>query len=443
MHRYRTWTEGTWTIPGADDDTTLFALGLNHRSASVALRERFAAGGAVFHQMLGACRRHCLEFVPLATCNRSEWMCLTDEAGFAACREELQTAAELDAETLAAHTYSYAGRAALEHLCGVAAGLDSLVLGETQILGQVKQAFNSAFEHQLAGRRLVPLYHQILHVAKSVRRETQIGEGALSYGSLSVQAAQQTLGELAQANVAIIGAGKMSRLAGSHLAEAGVAAIRVLNRTPDTGQQLADSIGGKHLPLEALTESLAWADIIVSATACPHLILKTADLRPLLNRRDGKPLCLIDLALPRDIDPTIAEDARVRLYDIDDFQQLIASNQQARQRQKTKAERLIAEKVGTYLAESQVELGTVIKALQERAESLRDEELQRLFRRFDHWSDDERDQVAQSMRLLLTRFLHAPVKGLREELAAEPDPATATQPVAWFSRLFKLDLDQD
>ena len=416
----------------------LLVIGINHGTAPVEIRERAALATEQFHDVIGALRQQASELAVLSTCNRSEWILLAPTDRHAACAACLRAATGLSAEDFTRHAYLRTGSAALHHLCRVGAGLDSLVPGEPQILGQLKAAFEEAFESELSGAGLAVVYRQVLRVARAVRRATAIAEGATSFGSLALRVARETFPDLESRQVLLIGAGKMARLVGRHVAEAGIARIRVLNRDRERGQALAASLGAEQAPMNDLVASLAWADVVVSSTACPHAFITAEMLQAIAAERGGRPWCIVDLAVPRDVEPEAGHLPGVRLYNIDGLRGLADLHREQRREDFDAAEALVTAMVDEYGRERRVDIGPVVQDLRQQAGAIQGEELERLFRRFGQWSDDEREQISQSVRLVVNRLLHPPLRGLRRLAAG--DIAGDAPPTDLFRQLFDLDV---
>ena len=392
----------------------LALAGLNHRRAPLALRERFALDAQRKDALLQAARGRLPEQVLLCTCNRTEWIA----AGAADISESfpdlLRLHLAIEPEILREHFYIYHGEEALHHLCRVAAGLDSMVTGETQILGQLKDAFESAITSGYAGAQLQRSYQRLLTVAKSVRHETAIGHGAVSVSSVAVQLAKQIFAHFDDKVVLLVGAGEMCELAAQAFTELGVTQIRVVNRDPARGQSLAQRFGGQYFPLTQLAEALTSADIVLSSTASPTPIITHGIVQQAMKLRHGRPLFLIDIAMPRDIEEAVASLAQVYLYNLDDLQRLVADNLRERAKEGEKAEQLLQVRLKEVLAGSGEEIGPLITSLRDRVNRLEHQELDKLFRRHPHWSEAERDQVERSVNLILNRVLHDPIISLRK-----------------------------
>ncbi|MBX9577303.1 MAG: glutamyl-tRNA reductase [Chthoniobacterales bacterium] len=326
----------------------IFCAGLNHRTASLSMREQAAIQDREMAAMLERVRKidGVSGAVMLSTCNRVELyastLCpLQTLHGF---EEILQ---ERSGEMLP--LYHHTTPAAVRHLFRVASGLDSMVIGETEIFGQVKKAYALASEYGTTTGPLHRLFQHAFRVAKSVRTETQITRGAVSVGSVAVELAEKIFGELDQCRVMILGAGEISERTARSLQSRGVRSVIVSNRTYDRAAALAAEIGGMALHFDHWEKTFADVDIVISSTGAPHAILTVEKLKPLLKQRKKRPLFVIDLAVPRDAEPAINELEGVFLYDIDSLQQIAAQSLDVRRQEVVRCELMIEEHVGTFL----------------------------------------------------------------------------------------------
>ncbi|MFD0894050.1 glutamyl-tRNA reductase [Luteolibacter ambystomatis] len=322
----------------------LVCLGLNHRTAPVEVRERFAVGNT----KLGEAAREIAsiqgvaEGVVVSTCNRTEFYFAADEGGETLSRIE-HTLVErhgLD-DTVRDHFYRKEKADAAEHLCRVVSGLDSMVLGETEIFGQVKQAYKAALEAGTTGGFLNRLFQKSFGVGKKVRTETSIQEGATSIGNVAVDLAEKIFGHLKDSEVMILGAGEMSRLTAQALVSRGARGIFVTNRSYDRAVELAKETGGSAVRFDEWQKVLERVDVVISSTGAPHAIVHREEVEKVRRARKFRPLFFIDIAVPRDIDPAVGEIEEVYLYDIDTLEQLAEEARSRRQRQIEECERII------------------------------------------------------------------------------------------------------
>jgi len=395
---------------------TLLALGLNHQTAPVALREQVAFADDALPAALRSL--HALpgvtEAALLSTCNRTELYLEVVPESEPAVLDWLASHHRLGRDALQSYLYRHVDADAVRHLFRVATGLDSLVLGEPQILGQVKQAWQAA---RAAGALKTPLdrlFQQCFAVAKRVRTDTRIGAHPVSVAYASVRLAQQVFAELDQATVLLIGAGETIELAARHLMDASARRLLVANRTLEHAQQLAHRFGGVALPLSDLDRHLAEADIVISATASREPVLRRASVEAAIRARRRRPMFLLDLAVPRDIEPEIAKIKDVFLYTIDDLEQVISENRRSRRLAADEAETLITLQVEQFMAwwhGSQHQ--DTLRQLRTRGETTRDELLAKAREHLAQGRDpgEVLDALAHG---LTNKLLHAPSAALRQ-----------------------------
>ena len=330
-------------------------LGLSHRSAPVTVRERFAFAAARIPATLQTLRTSGLaeEAVILSTCNRVEIYAATTlepARAFAELKEFLTTIHDYR-DPLTDELYTLAEPQSLHHLFKVACGLDSMMLGETEILGQLKQAYDLALQHQHTGSRLNKAFQRAFNVAKHVRTETNIQRGSVSVASVAVELAEKIFSSLTDRQVMVIGAGDTSEKTARALLSRGARSIIVANRSYDRAVALAQTLGGRAAPFDDWTKEFADIDIAISSTAAPHHILDRAQLEPLMKLRRHRPLLLIDIAVPRDIDPEVNFLENVYLYNVDDLQSIADDYLQQRQEEIVRCEKIIGEKVQALLSQ--------------------------------------------------------------------------------------------
>jgi len=327
-----------------------FVLGLNHRTAPVSLREKLAIAPHFLTQTLQRLKDESKteELVCLSTCNRTEIYVQAKNRGFA--REALRDALESHAGTtgLSAHLYYHEGEAAVQHLFAVAAGLDSMVQGEHEILAQVKQAYQAAQQGGFTGKLLNVLFQRSLYVGKRVRTETGLGEGAASVGSVAVGMAERIFGSLENRSVMILGAGQMAEVTAKHLLAQKAKAVLVANRTFERACELAAEFGGTAMHFEEGLRQMAEVDIVICSTSAPHAVIKPAHVRDIMAQRRGRSLFLIDIAMPRDVDPSVNDIENLYLYNIDDLQQIVNENQARRSREAALAEKIVQEETREF-----------------------------------------------------------------------------------------------
>ena len=394
----------------------LLVLGLSHRTAPVGQREKAAldnhAARTLLRSLVG--ERGVAECAALATCNRTEIyaVCEDAEAGKAAAARELVACTCIsDAELRCAHYVLYDEQAA-RHLFRVAAGLDSMVLGESEVQGQVRAAAELAESEDTLGALLRGLFRQALVAGRRVRRETHVAHGATSLASVAVNVALQVFPDLGRRRVLVLGAGRMAAATGKALRHRGAQQLAVANRTLSAARELANGLGGRAARLDRLVEELEQADIVVSCTEAPHAIVRRDDVARALASRPTRPLALIDLAVPRDIEADVASLRGALLYDIDDLERAVRQGLDGRRRDLARAERILGDEVARFRAwRTALAVDPTVESLHAHAEQIRRAELARARRRLDTTELERLDVITRS---LVTKLLHEPTLRLRE-----------------------------
>jgi|CZKL01.1.fsa_nt_gi glutamyl-tRNA reductase len=395
---------------------TLSLIGVNHKTAPIELRERIAISREELPEVTRA-----LAAVPgvsecmiVSTCNRVEILTVIespsiDLTGF------LQEQFGLDPAVLKEHLYEHRDQQAVRHLFRVAASLDSMVVGEPQILGQVKESFAVARAAGTVSGQLEHLLQSAFAAAKKVRSETEIGSNSVSIASVAVELARKIFGSLAGRTVFLVGAGKMSELAARHLVQQGAGAILVTNRTLERAQRMAGQFNGRVIPFEELHEVVSEADIVITSTGAPHPIFRREHGQAFMHRRRNRPMFFIDIAVPRDVDPAMNKLEGIFVYDIDDLQTVAASHMEERSREATDAEALIAAEVQRFHERQRtVNVAPAIVALQRQAEELRQSELRRIQGRLGALTAEQAAAVEALTRGLVNKFLHPPMQALKQ-----------------------------
>ncbi len=395
-------------------------VGLSHHVAPVELRERVAvapeAAAALARQLAEHGGGPEAEAVCISTCNRMELYLASRDA--AAAEEQaisaLSKLAGMDVEELRPRLYRLQDEAAATHLFRVAAGLDSMVPGEGEILGQVK----SAYEAGNAGPILDHLFRQALHAGKKVRTETAIGQSPASVSSAAAALAQQVFGELEGRRVLVIGAGKTGEQAARALAARGATIATVVNRSPERGAAVAAQVGAVSVSFDQIESELEQADVVVAATGAPGLVLRREQVARTLRGRKGRPLFLIDIAVPRDLDPEIHELDGCYLYDIDDLEAVVAASLAGRRREASRAESIIAEEADRYREwKASLDVVPAVAALRARAEEIRQGELERVEGRLAKLDATERNMVEAITAQIVNKLLHLPTVRMKEAAA--------------------------
>lgn len=394
----------------------LFVTGINHDTAPVAVRERLVLSEreteALLPRLVGEAGLE--EALLLETCNRSELYGVGEEAALRAALGILCARSGISGEQLEPYLYRHEEDAAVRHVFRVASGLDSLVLGEPQILGQVKQAWQLARSAGSLGPILDRLLQHAFAVAKRVRSDTAIGRHPVSIAFAAVRLAERLFTDLAEATVLLIGAGEMVELAARHLTERHIPRLIVANRTLAHAQEIAARHGGYAITLEELPAHLAEADVVIASTAAPQPIVDRRMIEDALARRHRRPMFLVDIAVPRDIDPAVGELPDVYLYTIDDLRLAIADNLATRREAAAQAELIVDLQVGHFLAWRRARDGSrLLRRLRERVFRQREELFDRALAMLEN-GKDPREVLHWFAHSLTNRFLHAPSAKLRE-----------------------------
>ncbi len=421
----------------------LLLVGLSHRTAPVELREQvdFSRGDMGAAVAALALRVESGEGVIVSTCNRVEIYTEANGAGEAA-REQVAAFVSdfhgVPREALDAHLYARTDTDAVRHLFRVAAGLDSLVVGEPQILGQVKEAYEVASEKQATGSALNRLFHAAFAAAKRVRSETGLAEGAVSVSYAAVSLARKIFGRFEGLNVLILGAGEMAELTATHLNGQQVRSLTVASRTLASAQALAAGVGGTAVPWADMPAALAQADIVVTATGASQPVLTGERIAAVMRHRQHRPLFLIDIAVPRDVDASAANIEQVFVYNIDDLQAIVNENLARRSAELQKAETIISEEVEKFVAwlRSRTAVPTVV-ALRERFETIRQAELKRLEHKLSSLPPDARARVDEITHLIVEKLLLTPT----EQLKASDEQMVHAYAEA-LRRLFSLEAEK-
>jgi glutamyl-tRNA reductase len=418
----------------------LLLVGISHRTAPVDLRERvdFQARGVAEALRSVAVRGSTREAVVGSTCNRAELYVACDDA--AATRADLVAFLSefhgVQISELASHVYDIHGLEAARHLFRVAGGLDSLVVGEPQILGQVKDAHTAAAGAQTVGPVLNRLFHSSFAVGKRVRTETGLGSGAVSVSYAAAALARKIFGDLRGRNVAVVGAGEMGKLTALHMKSHGVHTVTIVSRTMAHAARAAESIGGASAaPWEELDTVLGAADIVITATGAAAPILTKAHIEAVMRPRRNRPLFVIDIAVPRDVEPAAGEIEQVFLYNIDDLQATVRENLARRSSEVARAEAIVGEEVDKFAAwlRSRSAIPTVV-ALRQRFEAIRRAELDRLEFKLSTLSPDARARVDEITHLIIEKLLLTPT----EQLKSLGDSDTVGAYAEALTRLFDL-----
>jgi glutamyl-tRNA reductase len=423
---------------------TLLLCGVNHKTAPVALREKLAClipdVGVAYADL--KTWPELSETLLYNTCNRVELMCVTEapEDAAALAREFFARHPEIVTADLEASFYVHRDQEAVQHFFRVAASLDSMVVGEPQILGQMKAAYRLAADYRSTGPILNRLVHKAFSVAKRVRCETGIGDHAVSVSYAAVTLAKKIFGDLAGKNVLLLGAGEMAELALEHLKGHGVAKITVANRTLSRGVELARRFGGEAVSLEETQDQLLTADILISSTGAGDILVTRDQVKGVMRRRKQRPLFLIDIAVPRDLDPAINDLDNIYLYNIDDLKEVVEYNWERRRHEAGKAERLVAAETLKFLHWLEtLEVYPTIIALKDKAEIICQAELKKTLNQLGPLTDEQRQALEVLTASVTQKLLHDPIIFLKRNRR----PRNPHQELDLVRRLFNLDPDRD
>jgi len=401
----------------------LFVAGLNHRTAPVELREQLAVEEDKLRELLREAQAAGIadELVIVSTCNRVEVYGVAEVPGEAraAIFRRLCRQRGVDPATVEPVLYTHLDGDAVHHGFRVAASLDSMMVGESQILGQVKDGFALAQSCETVGPTLHTFFTQAFAVAKKVRTETEIGHHAVSVSFAAVELARKIFAGLGGKSVLLVGAGKMGELAARHLVEQGAFPIYVVNRTWSRAHDMARALSGTALPFDELATALASVDIVITSTGAPEPVIARQTVQAIMHGRRGRPLFFIDIAVPRDVEATVNTLDDVYCYDIDDLKQVVDANIRERAREAQRAESLVEREVAKFRARlSDVEVIPTIVSLRERLEGIRVSEVRKALSRLPEASPETRAAMEALSSAIVNKILHAPITKLRESSRA-------------------------
>ncbi|MDR1776413.1 MAG: glutamyl-tRNA reductase [Desulfovibrio sp.] len=415
-------------------------VGLNHRTAGVDVRERFAlAGHCDAEHWALPCTGGIRESLILSTCNRVEL--LAAGTGDVAdrmlhCWARARQARVSDIEP---YIYVHKSLAAVRHIFSVASSLDSMVLGEPQILGQLKAAYRKAAACRTTGVILNRLLHKSFSVAKRVRTETAVASNAVSISYAAVELAKRIFGDMRSHKALLVGAGEMAELAATHLLQNGIDEILVTNRTYARGRELADQFGGRAVPFENLTDTLAVVDIIITSTGSPEPVIRARDVRTTLRTRKNSPMFFIDIAVPRDVDPDVNSLDNVYLYDIDDLKEVVEENIAGRRDEAARAHRIVDEEVAAFAGWlATLDVQPTLVALIDRGERLARDEVSRTLKRLGSQDEALREALETMANALVRKLNHAPITFLKNGCSGQENKEARINAIR---RVFNLDSD--
>jgi glutamyl-tRNA reductase len=422
---------------------SLVVVGLNHRTAAVDLLEQMTVAPSGLPKALHSLveREHLAEVVLLSTCNRTEVYARTTKFhdGVDDVRHFLAEGSGLDPDALAEQLYTYHDDAVVAHLFGVAAGLDSMIIGEGEILGQVREAWQTAEREGVTGQLLSRTFRHAVEVGKRARTETGISRHAVSISSAAVTVAAERLGSLAGRRVLLLGAGDVGEGMALALAGAGVEEIVVANRSRARGVELARRVGGRAIALDDVADALVICDVLLSSTGAPSTLVERGAMEEVMQRRDGKAILVVDVAVPRDVDPGVGQVFGVTLLDIDDLKAVGEQSLQARRAEVGKVRLLITDELDRFrLERSARELAPLVTRLRARGEDVRQAELDRFSSRLASLTPEQREAVEQVTRGLVNKLLHDPTVRLKDAAGSARGDLYADALTA----LFALDDDE-
>ena len=418
----------------------VFVLGINHRSAPVAVREKFAVPESRLKEFLGqaAALPHVDEILAISTCNRVELYGAsrhTEQARLQLGRflGVFQAIPEAHIER---HTYYYEGEAALRHAFRVTSSLDSMIVGEPQILGQVKEAYRQAGEVGTTGTLLNKVFHRAFFVAKKIRAETLVASHPVSVSYAAVALAKQIFGSLSGKKALVLGAGKMSLLAIRHLKSAGIETLYISNRTAERAEQIAHEVGGEAIPFEKFGRWLADADVIVTSTAADDYLIAAPLVQEAMRQRKHRPMFFIDIAVPRNVSPEVNGLPNIYLYDIDDLGQVVEANKQERVKEAERASELVEREVVEFSKVLQsLEVVPTLSSLSRKFDAICRRELDKTFQKIPQLDAEGRRLVEAMAYAIVNKILHDPRVALKEKPAGTESADIASL----VRKLFRLD----
>ncbi len=417
----------------------IVVVGLSHKTAPVEIREKLAVSES---RMGEALTRLCSyqgvrEGIVLSTCNRVEVYAVVDEieAGYERIQEFLADAhLSLSSEQLTPHLYWHQGDRAINHLFRVASSLDSMIIGESQILGQIKDAFEAALTHKSTGIILNKVVKKAISVAKRVRTETKIAEMAVSVSYAAVELAKKIFSDLSEKTVLLVGAGEMAKLAARHFIASGVRHVRVTTRNSQHGLELAEQFGGTAVPFEQFREDMASADIVLVSTGAAHSLVSEDDVQRSVRQRQNRPMFLIDISVPRNIDPAVRHVDNAFLFDIDDLKARVEQNRGGRLEEAEKAERMVVDEVGIVRQWLQsLEVTPTIMALRTKADDIKRVEMEKTLGRLANLSASERELVEAMASSIVNKLIHNTMVTLKAEVNSSDGAAFVEAARRFFS----------
>ena len=401
----------------------ILIVGLNHKTAPVEVREKLTFTKTQISKALEELysQKDVSSCAILATCNRTEiYATVHDiEIGLNSIKDFMSICCNFDKSELRQYLYIKISHECVQHLFNVVSGLDSMVLGETQILGQIKEAYEEALKNKTTNNVLNALFQQAITVGKRVRSETQIDQNAVSISYVAVELAKQVFEDLSERTVLVLGAGEMSRLTARHLLSNGVPTIMVSNRSFDRAVAMAEEFRGKAVKFDELFNYMVHADIVITATAARHHIITTQDMVSVMEKRENKTILMIDIALPRDIEPEVSSVYGIELYDIDAMQNVVDKNLEERKHKAQAAEEIIKEELGNFFRWlSTLLVVPTIVALQAKAERIKDQEFEQAKNRLNGFTEREEKVLGSMVSSIIKQLIHDPIVVLKDQAAS-------------------------
>ena len=405
-------------------EVNLILVGVNHKTTPVEIREKLAFTKGKIEESVNHLFNFpdIIEHTILSTCNRVEIYARANsqDSAIKSIKQFICDFHQLSLVELEDHFYSYSNKEAVEHLFRVSSSLDSMILGEAQILGQVKEAYSLARDLRSTGLVLNQLFEKAFSIAKKVREETGIAERSVSISSAAVELAQKIFDDLENHTVMLVGTGEMAELAAKHLISYGVKTIYVTSRTYERAANLARALNGSALDFEAFKNELHRADIVITSTSAPNFIIKKEIVEKAIHERKNKPIFFIDIAVPRDIEPDVNDLENVYLYDIDDLQGVVSANIKEREKEAKNAMNFISQEVTKFNNwVGALDAVPTIVEIRKKAENIRKQEVEKTLKKISHLSEDEKQLLRQMSSSMINKILHKPTIKLKQKTQSE------------------------
>ena len=405
-------------------EVNLILVGVNHKTTPVEIREKLAFTKGKIEESVNHLFNFpdIIEHTILSTCNRVEIYARANsqDSAIKSIKQFICDFHQLSLVELEDHFYSYSNKEAVEHLFRVSSSLDSMILGEAQILGQVKEAYSLARDLRSTGLVLNQLFEKAFSIAKKVREETGIAERSVSISSAAVELAQKIFDDLENHTVMLVGTGEMAELAAKHLISYGVKTVYVTSRTYERAANLARTLNGSALDFEAFKNELHRADIVITSTSAPNFIIKKEIVEKAIHERRNKPIFFIDIAVPRDIEPDVNDLENVYLYDIDDLQVVVSANIKEREKEAKNAMNFISQEVTKFNNwVGALDAVPTIVEIRKKAENIRKQEIEKTLKKISHLSEDEKQLLRQMSSSMINKILHKPTIKLKQKTQSE------------------------